>query len=119
MDNPRDLYDATFNGLVAEAASFDLQTEAATTAMQNLERFSKCRPPEPTPEIVPDPDPVPLTGWEKVRCSVASALDNETTRTGIKAIGAFAGVALIAWATIHKDHVIERQALSQANQRNS
>jgi hypothetical protein len=43
--------------------------------------------------------------------------DNETTRVLIKAGGAFAGVALVTWATVRRDHVLTREALSQANQR--
>ena len=95
----------------------DLSSEEATTAMKNLKTFSECRPAAPEPE--PTPDPVPTTAWEKFKLGSSRVWDNETTRVFIKAGGAFAGVALVAYSTIHKDHVIERQALAQANQRNS
>lgn len=115
MDETNKLYDEKFRELVAEVASHDFETEDATTAVKNLEIFSKCRPPMPEPE--PALPAVPETAWERFKCGAARVWDNETTRTVIKASGAFAGVATVTWATIHKDHVIERTALSQANQR--
>lgn len=115
MSNPLDTYDDAFVGLVAKATEHPLESEAATVAIKNLKTFSDARPPVPEP----DPTPTPTTRWGKVKAGAAQALDNETTRTLIKAGGAFAGVALVAYATIHKDHVVERQALAQANQRSS
>lgn len=97
--------------------NIDLSSDEATTTMKNLKIFSECRPQDSKPE--PTPDPVPTTRWGKVKAEISSVLDNETTRTLIKAGGAFAGVAVVAYSTIHKDHVMERQALAQANQRNS
>lgn len=117
MDNTHELFDNHFRDLVGKAAHIDLASDNATTAMKNLETFSKCRPPEPTPE--PESTPEPETVWEKTKFSVARVWDNETTRVLLKAGGAFAGVAVVAYSTIHKDHVLERQALAQANQRNS
>jgi len=114
---PTELYDEVLLDFLANVKDHDLSTEDATTAMKNLETFSKCRPPEPEPE--PTPDPVPVTRWEKVKAAASSVWDNETTRVVIKAGGAFAGVAVVAYSTIHKDHVIELQALAQANQRSS
>ena len=111
---PLDLYNVKFKEFV-ESLPSDLETNEATTAMKNLETFSKCRPADPEPE--PTPQPVPTTRWGKARAGIASVLDNETTRVFIKAGGAFAGVAVVAYSTIHKDHVMERQALAQANQR--
>ena len=115
MDNTHELFDSRLADLIEDAANFDLASGDATTAMKNLKIFSECRPPEPTPE--PEPAPELNTFWEKTRFHVASVLDNETTRVIIKAGGAFAGIALVAYSTIHKDHVMERQALAQANQR--
>lgn len=114
MEDPLKRYNETFVDLIAEAATHELHSEAATTAMKNLETFSKVRPPEPEPE--PIPEPVPTTRWGKVKLNLACALDNETTRTFIKAGGAFAGVAVVAYSTIHRDHVLERNAINQANQ---
>ena len=100
---------------VDRIAKEDLMSEETTTAMKNLEIFSKCRPQALEPE--PTPEPVPTTTWEKVKAGASCVWDNETTRVTIKAVGAFAGVALVAYSTIHRDHVLERQAMNQANQR--
>lgn len=117
MPEPNEVYDESLVSLIKEAASHELHTDAATTAMKNLETFSKVRPPTPEPE--PIPDPVPETAWGRFACGASRVLDNETTRTIIKAAGAFGGVALVTYSTIKRDHVVERQALQQANQRPS
>jgi hypothetical protein len=116
MDDTHELYDASFRKLVDDATNHPIESKEATDALKNLKIFSECRPPTPEPQ--PESTPEPTTFWGKTRLGLARALDNETTRVFIKAGGAFAGVALIAYSTIHRDHVIERQALSQANQRN-
>ena len=112
MDTPLSLYDAKFKELV-DALPTDLETNEATTAMKNFKTFSESRPPQPELESLPA---VPETRWGRLKLGAARALDNETTRTLIKAGGAFAGVAVVAYSTIHKDHVLERQAMNQANQ---
>ena len=117
MSTPRESFDEVFVDFLERHANIDLASEDGTTFAKNLETFSKARPPEPEP--TPIPDPVPVTVWEKVKHRTACFWDNETTRVLIKAGGAFAGVAVVAYSTIHKDHVIERQALAQANQRNN
>lgn len=109
-----ELYDKNFMDLVEEAAVLPIDAETTTVAMKNLEIFSKCRPPAPSKEI--DPEVVPTTKWEKFKHGTAKIWDNETTRVFIKAGGAFAGVAVVVYSTVHKDHVIERQALAQATQ---
>ena len=116
MADPNEIYDAKFVELVQSLPSV-LSDEAATTQVKNLETFSKSRPPTPEPE--PIPDPVPTTAWGKFKCGLSNVWDNETTRVLIKAGGAFAGVGLVVWSTVHRDHVVERTALQQANQRNS
>ena len=114
MSKARDTFDARFQELIEKTADYDrLDDEEFTTAVKNLETFSKCRPPE-SPS---DSDPAPLEGREKILKTIAKVWDNETTRVFIKAGGTFAGVALVAYSTIKKDHVMERQALAQANQR--
>lgn len=115
MPKPDDVYGQTFEDLVVKAAQHPLESQEATTAFKNLKTFSESRPPVTEPL----PAPEPTTVWGKVKAGTVRALDNETTRTLIKAGGAFAGVALVAYATVYKDHVVERQALAQANQRNS
>lgn len=116
MSKPRETFDARLQELIEETANHDLHTDEASTVMKNLKLFSECRPPEPD-DI--EPEPVPTTVWGKVKSGSSRVWDNETTRVLIKAGGAFAGVAMVAYSTIHKDHVLERQALAQANQRNS
>lgn len=111
-------FDEHFKEMLDKATdNIDLSTTEATATIKNLKTFSECRPCAPEPE--PTPDPVPTTIWGKVKAGSAKVWDNETTRVFIKAGGAFAGVAVVAYSTIHKDHIIERQALAQANQRNS
>lgn len=119
MSSPHEIFDEKLADLIEEAASHQLESDEATKAMKNLETFTRCRPPAPAPEPEPELEVVvePKTTWEKVRGGVAAVWDNETTRVLIKAGGAFAGVALVAWSTIKRDHVMERQALAQANQR--
>lgn len=114
---PHERFDDQLTKFVGEVANFDLASDEATTAMKNLKLFSECRPPKPEPELIPDP--VPVTKWEKFKAGAAKVLDNETTRTFVKAAGALGGVIVVTYATIHKDHVIERQAIAQANQRSS
>jgi len=106
-----ELYDEKLNSLIEEAASHPIESEEATAAMKNLEIFSKIQP------LVTESKTKPTTKLGKLTARVGSALDNETTRTFIKAGGAFAGVALVAYSTIKRDHVLERTALQQANQR--
>jgi hypothetical protein len=116
-NDPNDLYNKVFVEFLENVKDHDLATDAASAAMKNLKTFSECRPPDPEPQ--PEPTPEPTTFWERTKAGTARVWDNETTRVLIKAGGAFAGVALVAYSTIHKDHVMERQALAQANQRNS
>lgn len=117
MQTPHERFNETFVDLVREAASHDLHSEDSTIAMKNLETFSKVRPPEPIVELELTPEPT--TVWGKFKLGTARVWDNETTRVVLKAGGAFAGVWYVAHATIQKDHVLERQAMQQANQRNS
>lgn len=107
------LFDAVYCDALLQVKDLDIYSDDATAAMKNLKTLSECRPP--TPESAPAPEPTTVMG--KARMMVNGVWDNETTRTFIKAGGTFAGVALVAWTTIHRDHVITREALSQANQR--
>jgi hypothetical protein len=116
MADPLDLYNSKLAEFI-ENLPTDLESNEATTAIKNFETFSKSRPHEPEPEPTPDPEPTTVRG--KVGRAVARAWDNETTRVFIKAGGAFAGVAVVTYSTIKRDHVLERQAIDQANQRNS
>ena len=117
MSSPSDAYDRRLTELIDETASHDVQSKEFLDAAKNLEAFSKIHAHLPKPEPVPEPDPVPATRWGKIRAGLAAALDNETTRTFIKAGGAFAGVALVVATTVRRDHVMEKQAMQQANQR--
>lgn len=103
--------------LIDEASSHDIHSDEFAAAAKNLAEFSKLHSLLPEPE--PAPAPVPVTRWERVKAGASAVWDNETTRVFIKAGGAFAGVGLVVWSTIHKDHIMERQALAQANQHNS
>lgn len=117
MSDAVTLYDEVYCDALTNVRDHDLSSDEASTAMKNLRVLSECRPPLPTPE--PEATPEPTTVLGKLKASLAGAWDNETTRVLLKAGGAFAGVALVTWTTIHRDHVVTREALSQANQRNS
>lgn len=116
--DPHQLIHDTFYDLVQRTSSVDPSSNDATTAIKNLEAFSKLKPPAsaPAPEPAPVAPPEP-TQWDKVKAGIASVWDNETTRVAIKATGSLLGVGAVVWTTIHKDHVIERNAINQANQR--
>jgi hypothetical protein len=116
--DPHQLLHETFVDLVERSANMDPASSEATTAIKNLESFSKLKPPAPAP--VPEPAPVAPpepTKWDRFKCGLSTVWDNETTRVLIKAGGSLVGVGAVVWTTIHKDHVIERNALNQANQR--
>lgn len=115
MADPSDYLNLRIVELADQVSKLDMADPSTKTAIESVVLFSKIQLPEPKPET--EPAPVNLTRWGKVRCEIASALDNETTRALIKAGGAFAGVGLVVWSTIHRDHVLERNALNQANQR--
>lgn len=117
MSDLVNLYDDAYRQALIKVDFLDIQTDEATTAVKNLKTLSECRPPTPDPEPEPTPEPTTILG--KVKQGMGGVWDNETTRVFIKASGAFAGVALVTWATVRRDHVLTREALSQANQRNS
>lgn len=115
MATANESFDYVLAGYIEGIEHLDLGADEAKTIMQNLRTFTECRPPMPEPE--PTPEPVPTTVWEKTKAGASAVWDNETTRVLLKAGGAFAGVAVVAYSTIKRDHVIERQAFAQANQR--
>ena len=108
-------YDTVYDDVLKRATQYELSSEEATTAMKNLKILSECRPPKANPDSEVIPEPTTVMG--KLKAGLRDVWDNETTRVFIKASGAFAGVALVTWSTIHRDHVLTRDALSQANQR--
>lgn len=115
MADPQEIHDQNYVALVEQLRQNDITAEAFTIGVKNLKTFSDSRPPKPEPDLVPDP--VPTTWWDKTKATTTKVWDNETTRVALRAGGAFAGVALVVWSTVHKDHVLERQAIAQANQR--
>lgn len=112
-----DEFDATLDDLLKRIVNEDITTNEFTTAAKNYQIVANARPAdvEPTPE----PKPVPETAWGKVKAGASTVWESETTRAFIKAGGAFAGVALVVWSSVHRDHVLEKTALSQANQRSN
>lgn len=115
MANPTESFDAVYIEMLDNINNVtDYASEDATTMIDNLVKLSKARPEQPEPVVAPDP--VPETRWGRFKLGTARVLDNETTRTVIKAVGSVAGVVVVAHATIKKDHVLERQALDQAHQ---
>lgn len=113
MTNPSELLDTKLSKLIATVPE-DITDAGIPEAVKALETLSKVHTAlKPEPEILPDP--VPATRLGRLRAGASKAWDNETTRAVIKAGGAFAGVAYVTHATIKRDHIIERQALAQAN----
>lgn len=113
MDDRTELINETLMDLVYRAADIDIASVEATTAWQNVKIVSDLLP-EQAESTEPEPEPTTFLG--KVGRSLAKVWDNDTTRVLLKSGFAFAGVAGVAYTTIHKDHVVERQALAQANQ---
>lgn len=120
MPEPSEIYDAKLADLIEEAASFKLETDEATKALKNLQIYSSLHIARPAPEPEPTPEPSePETVVGKAKAGLVRVWDHETTRVAIKAGGAFAGVALVVYSTIHRDHVLDKQAMQQATQRNA
>lgn len=115
MSTPHEAFDTVYVDLL-ETIGHDPDYTSDTVKLQidALVNLNKARP-EPVAPVV-DPDPVPETRWGRFKCGLARAWDNETTRTLIKAGGSVGGVAIVAYSTIKKDHVLERQAIDQAHQ---
>lgn len=111
--SPKQLYDEQFNRFMSEIAGSELADDSTTTEFKNFKLFSEITVPA---AAEPDPIPEPTTVQGRILRGISRVWDNETTRVLIKAGGAFAGVATVAYATIHKDHVLERQAYQQAQQ---
>lgn len=116
MTDLTDAFDQTIVKKLAEVTGAHIDSETASAGTKNLKTLVETRNAL-VPEPEPIPDPVPETGWEKFKCGASRVWDNETTRVLIKAGGAFAGVAVVTYATIFKDHQVERQAIQQANQK--
>lgn len=117
METPLELYDKTYMDFVKEVATMDLASDDMTTAMKNFETYSKVRPSEP--ELEPVQPDVPTTFLGKLGAGLSRVWNNETTQIFGKAAIGFAGVYVVAHQTIQKERVLERQAMNQANQRNS
>lgn len=114
MDDPQTFYNESFEDYTRRVMNLDPASTDATTAIKNLKLFSEVTVPG-RPKPLPDPEPT--TFWGKAKKNVAKVLDNETTRVAMKSIAYVAGVGTVTYATIRKDHVLERQALDQARQR--
>lgn len=118
-DNLREIYDARFVKLVEEFETIDVASDDFPKAVRNLRDFAELYnklPTTSTPPAEPTPLPEP-TLWERVKCVAANVYDSETTRVFLKAGGAFAGVWYVTHSTVKRDHVLERTAIAQANQR--
>jgi hypothetical protein len=116
-ETPSEVFDEVYIGYLQNIKDVNLSEDDAKAVMQNLSTFSQSRPPKPEPE--PTPEPVPTTVWGKTKAGLSKVWDNETTRVLIKAGGTFAGVAVVVYSTVHRDHVLDKQAIMQANQRPS
>lgn len=114
MENPTEAFETVYCDMLASIHdNVDYASDTAKLQIENLVNLSKARPEPVEPDTTP---PVPETRWGRFKLGAARALDNETTRTLIKAGGSVAGVVVVVYATIHKDHVLERQSIDQAHQ---
>lgn len=113
-DTPHSFLDDKLVLAIDEVSTFDLDDPDTKIAMENL--LILCKSRSALNEGGPAHN-VPETFLARAAFRVARIWDNETTRVFLKAGGALAGVGVVAYSTIHKDHVMERQALAQANQK--
>ena len=114
MTDPQEFYNESFEDLTRRVLNLDPATSDASTAFKNLKTFSEVTVPG-RPKPPPTPEPTSRLG--KAKAAIVKALDNETTRVAIKSLAYVGGVMTVTYATIRKDHVLERQALDQARQR--
>lgn len=114
MSDIRTHFDMHLKAAIDDATDGDLGSQENAAKIKNLALLAALRNSLIEPDSEPAPV-VPTTRAGRVGARIGKALDNETTRVLIKSGGALAGVALVAWSTIHRDHVIERQAIAQAN----
>lgn len=119
MSQPLEVYDARLMQLIDEVASHDIHTKEFEQASKNLETYLRSRQLLPKPPPEPEPICEPQTRWERWGTRLAAFWDNETTRVLIKSGGALGGVILVVASTVKRDHVVQREALQQANQRPS
>lgn len=115
MSEAEILHDEVYRHFLAKLKTGEPDSKETTTAISNIKLLNESRPPKPEP--VPETIPEPNTFWGKFKDGLAKVYSNETTRVAIKSVGALGGVALVTWTTIHRDHVITREAQTQANQR--
>jgi len=114
MAFPDSIYNEKFNDLVADIDPANFGSEVETQKIKDLKIFSEARPPavEPTPL----PEPVPTTWYGKawVGCKRVAAHDNFgiLVKSGLAA----ASVLGVTYATVKRDHVVEKQSMAQANQ---
>lgn len=69
--------------------------------------------------LVPDTEvePVPTTGLAKFWYGVKKGAKSENAGTAIKVVGGVLTTGMVIYATIVKDHNLERQAFQQMNQK--
>jgi DNA-binding transcriptional regulator PaaX len=109
---PYELHDEASAKMIEQIMNADLTTEEGAALVKNFRTFTESQPHRPDPAL--DPDPVPTTWYGKTARKVGCALETETARTLIKAGAHLGGVALLVFATIKRDHVLERQVFDLA-----
>jgi hypothetical protein len=114
MDKPHEIYDVKLAELIEEATAHPADSDEARKAMSTLKTFSECRPPAPIQELELEPEPT--TVWGKTKSLVARVYESETTRVVVKTFGSVASVGVVVYATVKRDHALDRNALNQANQ---
>lgn len=115
MSTPEEEYANLYKDQALKVAKLDPKEDTTLAAAKTLQVIANAHPYRYPTE--PAPEPVPTTFGGKFKKGAVAVYESETTRAIVKAGGALAGVVAVIYATIHKDHVLERQSVQQANQK--
>lgn len=85
------------------------------TKVELVSKFADSFPAHLLPE--PTPEPVPTTRLGRFWHGCKQAAKSENFGTGLKVAGGAASTAMVVYATILRDHHLEREPFQQANQK--
>lgn len=114
MTSPLESFNEKYNDLVMDIDPAAFGSELETQKVKDLKLFSESLPAHLAPE--PEPEPVPTTKLGQFWCGFKRAAASENFGIFIKSGFAALAVGGVTYATVKNDHVLEKQALAQANQ---